>query len=113
MPSQGGAAVGDCNPSRRRFLLQKNRSEPIINARAVGPLHHMASPQQFGKYTLMERIAVGGMAEIYRAKTFGAAGFEKELVIKRILPQFSADDDFVHMFIDEARIAARLQHANI
>ena len=78
----------------------------------------MASPQpqqvqQFGKYTLVERIAVGGMAEIYRAKTFGAAGFEKDLVIKRILPQFSADDDFVRMFIDEARIASRLQHANI
>jgi serine/threonine protein kinase len=73
----------------------------------------MASAQQFGKYSLQERIAVGGMAEIYRAKTFGAAGFEKDLVLKRILPQFSSDDDFVRMFIDEARIAAKLQHPNI
>jgi serine/threonine-protein kinase len=73
----------------------------------------MSSAQKFGKYTLVERIAVGGMAEIYRAKTFGAAGFEKDLVLKRILPQFSADDDFVRMFIDEARLAAKLQHANI
>src|SRR5262245_17450713 len=70
-------------------------------------------PQTFGKYSLIERIAVGGMAEIYRAKTFGAAGFEKELVIKRILSQFSTDDEFVRMFIDEARLAARLQHANV
>ncbi len=73
----------------------------------------MATATKFGKYTLVERIAVGGMAEIYRAKTFGAAGFEKDLVIKRILPQFSADDDFVRMFIDEARLAAKLQHANV
>src|SRR5438094_3482804 len=73
----------------------------------------MATATKFGKYTLVERIAVGGMAEIYRAKTYGAAGFEKDLVIKRILPRFSSDGDFVRMFIDEARIAARLQHPNI
>ncbi len=75
-----------------------------------------ASPeagQRYGRYSLLERIAIGGMAEIYRAKTHGAAGFEKEVVIKRILPQLSADSDFVRMFIDEARLVARLQHANI
>jgi len=69
--------------------------------------------QQFGKYQLLERLAVGGMAEVFRGKAVGAAGFEKDLAIKRILPQFSEDEDFVRMFIDEARLAAQLQHGNI
>lgn len=70
-------------------------------------------PQAFGKYYLLNKIALGGMAEIFRAKTLGAEGFEKELVIKRILPHFTEDEAFRSMFIDEARLAARLQHANI
>jgi len=56
---------------------------------------------------------MGGMAEIFRAKTVGAEGFEKDIVIKRILPHYTEDEDFVKMFIDEATIAAKLQHANI
>lgn len=70
-------------------------------------------PQPFGKYILLKKIAVGGMAEIFLAKSTGAAGFEKEVVIKRILPSFSEDEGFVTMFIDEARIVAKLHHANI
>ncbi|TNF23584.1 MAG: serine/threonine protein kinase [Deltaproteobacteria bacterium] len=70
-------------------------------------------PQQFGKYVLLRRIATGGMAEIFQAKTAGAEGFEKDIVIKRILPHFSEDQAFVRMFIDEASITAKLQHANI
>ncbi len=70
-------------------------------------------PKQYGNFILLERIAVGGMAEIFRAKKIGAEGFEKELVIKRILPHFSEDEAFVTMFKDEARIAANLNHANI
>ena len=70
-------------------------------------------PQQFGKYILLRKIAMGGMAEIFRAKTLGAEGFEKDIVIKRILPHYTEDEDFVKMFIDEATIAAKLQHANI
>ena len=73
----------------------------------------MEGPTRFGKYQLVERLAAGGMAEVFRAKALGAAGFEKDIAIKRILPQFSADDAFVRMFIDEARLAARLQHRNI
>lgn len=70
-------------------------------------------PQKFGKYILLRKIAMGGMAEIFRAKTVGAEGFEKDIVIKRILPHYTEDEDFVKMFIDEASIAAKLQHANI
>lgn len=67
----------------------------------------------FGRYQLLEPLAVGGMAEVYRAQTAGASGFVKEVVIKRILPQFSEDQNFVRMFVDEARLAARLHHPNI
>lgn len=72
-----------------------------------------AFPKKFGKYLLMRKIATGGMAEIFQAKTAGAEGFEKDIVIKRILPHFSEDDAFVKMFIDEASITAKLQHSNI
>ena len=70
-------------------------------------------PQPFGKYVLLNKIALGGMAEIFRAKTVGAEGFEREVVIKRILPHYTEDEAFVTMFIDEATVAAKLSHANI
>lgn len=68
---------------------------------------------KFGKYTLMDRISYGGMAEVYRAKTFGAAGFERIVAIKLLLPNMAMDQDFVTMLIDEAKIAGQLSHANI
>ena len=67
----------------------------------------------FGKYLLLERISVGGMAEVYKAKSFGVEGFEKIIAIKRILPTMAEDQDFITMFIDEAKIAGLLNHANI
>ena len=70
-------------------------------------------PQRYGKYILLRKIALGGMAEIFRAKTIGAEGFEKTIVIKRILPHYTEDESFVKMFIDEASIASKLQHSNI
>ncbi|MCA9527076.1 MAG: serine/threonine protein kinase, partial [Myxococcales bacterium] len=69
--------------------------------------------RKFGKYLLLDRIGSGGMAEIWRARQFGAAGFQKDLVIKKILPHLAANDEFVRMFIDEAKIAVSLQHANV
>ncbi len=70
-------------------------------------------PKQFGKYYLLEKLAVGGMAEIYKAKTFGVDGFEKMLALKRILPHCSADKDFIAMLVDEAKLSVTLSHANI
>ena len=67
----------------------------------------------FGKYELVRRIGVGGMAEVFEARGHGAAGFIKEMVIKRILPVFNEDPEFVRLFIKEARLAAKLQNANI
>ncbi len=65
------------------------------------------------EYELLERIGVGGMAEVYRANSLGAEGFERPIAIKRILPNLAEDEDFVKMFIDEAKIAVQLSHPNI
>ncbi len=67
----------------------------------------------FGNYELGERIAKGGMAEVFAARRHGAEGFVKTVAIKRIRPRLTADPEFVRLFIAEARLAARLQHANI
>ncbi len=66
-----------------------------------------------GRYDLLRRIAVGGMAEIYLARESGLAGFQRPAIVKRLLPALSVDADFVEMFLDEARVAARLAHPNI
>ncbi|HET6583287.1 MAG TPA: serine/threonine-protein kinase, partial [Nannocystaceae bacterium] len=66
-----------------------------------------------GRYQVMRRIAVGGMAELYLARHVGRAGFEKVVAIKRVLPHLTEDAKFVDMFLDEARLAAGLDHSNI
>jgi len=70
-------------------------------------------PRQFGKYQLLDKIAVGGMAELYRAKVTREYGFEKQVAIKKILPHLSDEGNLVKSFIDEAKLAALLQHENI
>ncbi|MCP4809351.1 MAG: protein kinase [Proteobacteria bacterium] len=70
-------------------------------------------PEAFGKYYLIDRIATGGMAEIFKAKSYSTAGFEKVQVIKRILAHLSDNEEFVDMFIDEAKISVSLQHSNL
>src|SRR5271168_2057549 len=72
-----------------------------------------ALPRRFGKYTLLRKIATGGMAELFLAIQKSVAGFEKLLVIKRILPAMNQDRAFIDMLLHEARIAATLTHANI
>jgi len=69
--------------------------------------------QAFGKYVLVRKLAEGGMAEIFLAKQVGPEGFERNVVIKRMHPQLSSSPEFVQMFLDEARLAARLSHPNI
>ncbi|APR81713.1 Serine/threonine protein kinase PrkC, regulator of stationary phase [Minicystis rosea] len=72
-----------------------------------------ALPRQFGKYTLLRRLAAGGMAEIFLALHRSMAGFEKLIVIKRILPSMNQNKAFIEMLLHEARIAATLSHPNI
>jgi serine/threonine protein kinase len=67
----------------------------------------------FGPYRLVHQIATGGMAEIHLAKTRGLGGFEKLVALKMIHPNFSADDHFIQMLVDEAKITVQLQHVNI
>ncbi len=73
----------------------------------------MKKPLPFGKYYLLERINVGGMAEVFKAKSFGVEGFERIVAVKRILPSIAEDQEFITMFIDEAKVAVQLTHANI
>ncbi len=66
-----------------------------------------------GPYRIEHRLAAGGMAEVFVARRLGPHGFQKRVALKRILPQHARDAEFVGMFIDEARLAARLEHPGI
>jgi serine/threonine protein kinase/CheY-like chemotaxis protein len=68
---------------------------------------------QFGQYTLLEKIATGGMAEVWKARSRGVEGFQKTVAIKKILPHLTDNAEFIGMFIDEAKLAAQLSHPNI
>src|ERR1700755_2500993 len=70
----------------------------------------MAQQQQ--RYRIIERIAAGGMAEVYRAESAGLEGFKKIVAIKRVLPHLSEKKQFIGMFLDEARVGAHLSHSN-
>ena len=70
-------------------------------------------PREFGPYRLIRRLGVGGMAETFEAARNAAGGFEQRVCLKRVLPAFSDDDEFVSRFEREARLAARLRHTNI
>lgn len=73
----------------------------------------MSTPIPFGNYELIERIAEGGMAEVWRARSRGVAGFEKTVVVKRVLPSLLQRPGFAELLVREAKIAARLSHPNI
>jgi eukaryotic-like serine/threonine-protein kinase len=73
----------------------------------------MRRAQQLGRYHLLDRIAFGGMAEIYRAKTFDGHGTPHLVAVKRVLAHLAEDDDFIQMLVDEAKIASVLRHGNI
>src|SRR5581483_11305428 len=79
--------------------------------RTVGVV--LPQPIQFGKYTLFKRIGRGGMADVFKSRVQGPAGFERIFVVKRILPHLSDDPAFTKMFIEEAKMSARLSHPNI
>ncbi len=68
---------------------------------------------KFGQYVLIEKIATGGMAEVWKARMRGVEGFQKTVAIKKILPHLSDNQDFIEMFVDEAKLAAQLNHNNI
>ncbi len=95
---------------KKEILVEKEKAEE----KKAKPQKSLSPPKiEEEKYELLEKIAVGGMAEIYKARQKGPVGFEKIITIKRILPFLSNDEEFITMFTDEARIAAQLSHPNI
>ncbi len=73
----------------------------------------MSMPTSFGKYELLDRIGTGGMAEIFRARSVGPDGFEKILVIKRVLPELVSNKAFINLLVAEAKVTSLLNHPNI
>jgi serine/threonine protein kinase len=96
---------------------QSDRSESLVQSDTTTPpssrAAFLAAGTRLGRYELIRRLAVGGMAELYLARATGIAGFEKLVALKRILPQYAESADFVSMFLDEARLAATIQHPNV
>ncbi|HET9316523.1 MAG TPA: protein kinase [Vicinamibacteria bacterium] len=118
-------ALRDLQNLRPPFLPPRPSSGPIDLASLVEQA--LGSPQgakgpsapepivdgTYGPYRLLQKIAVGGMAEVFKAKRSGVEGFEKVVAVKRILPHLSDNKEFVEMFIDEAKMVAGLAHPNI
>src|SRR5579863_3543868 len=69
--------------------------------------------QQQQRYRVIERLAAGGMAEVFLAESAGIEGFKKQVAIKRVLPHLSEKKRFIAMFLDEARLSAHLSHSNV
>jgi eukaryotic-like serine/threonine-protein kinase len=88
-----------------------HRQQMLATPVACSP--RMSYGPRLGKYRLLRKLATGGMAEVFLAKTAGPMGFEKQLVIKRILPHLAEDPQFVQMFLGEAKLAAQLNHPNL
>jgi TonB family protein len=86
---------------------------PVDATRPVPAARPASSPGAFGRYQLLEKIGAGGMAEVFKARMSGEQGFEKIVAIKRIVPHMATNADFVTMFVDEAKLAAQLNHNNI
>ncbi len=96
-------------------------SSPVIPSPAPQPVIEKPVEEEqepvdgirFGQYVLLDKIATGGMAEVWKARMRGVEGFQKIVAIKKILPHLSDNRDFIDMFIDEAKLAAQLTHNNI
>lgn len=131
IPAPGAAAAGDAllealpglpaassTPEARRVPMPFEPPLADVLVEAPEALRPPSSPEvapgtPFGQYRLLERIGVGGMAEVWKARMTGLEGFQKTVAIKKILPHLTDSPDFVEMFIDEAKLAAELNHANI
>ena len=72
-----------------------------------------SEPTRLGRYEILGRLATGGMAEVFLGRLMGPSGFERVVVLKRILPHLARESDFVDMFLDEARIVAKINHKNV
>lgn len=106
-------SLADDSPVKKELeslLAAHDASKGFLN---VGASPETFVPFQFDKYSLLERIGRGGMAEVYRAKVVGPAGFEKQVAVKRILMSFVTQPGFLQLFENEARLNSLLSHPNI
>ena len=118
-PTPPPPVAHDANETVRIAMPKLERmpiSQPVFPA-AV-PASHPEDEEptdgtKFGQYVLLEKIATGGMAEVWKARMRGVEGFQKIVAIKKILPHLSDNQDFIEMFVDEAKLAAQLNHNNI
>ena len=111
-----GDPVADDGPAKDGEQSEKPASR--VTPRPPGLADEVAKnpetmPRRFGKYTLLRKLAVGGMAELYLALQKSVAGFEKLIVVKRVLPRLAQDQTFIEMLLQEAKIAATLNHPNV
>ena len=98
---------------RRERITFRTESAGLYRPTHDGERSEREALTEFGKFILQRKIAEGGMAEVFLAKQAGLEGFEKPVVVKRILPHLCHEDGFVQMFLNEARVAARLSHPSI
>jgi serine/threonine-protein kinase len=89
-------------------VISRSHSEATIPAGG-----HLPVPEQIGRYRVIDRLAVGGMAEVFICVERQLAGLERLVVVKRILPHLAMHDNFVEMFLAEARYVARINHPNV
>jgi hypothetical protein len=105
--------IAACGALRRPDNLTGNCVETYPRKLASeGTSASRAMAQQQQRYRVIEKIASGGMAEVFRAESAGLEGFKKTVAIKRVLPHLSEKKQFIGMFLDEARLSAHLSHSN-
>jgi serine/threonine protein kinase len=112
-PVRGGTeASGISGPAH--LLVSSGPDEGTEGATAIRKAPPKPAPQNvFGRYVLLDRLGEGGMAEVYTAVIYGAEGFRRPFVLKRLRPEMTRNNDVVSSFIDEANLAASLVHTNI
>ncbi len=117
-PSTPARSASEVDTARIPALVPERMSiaQPVLAPAAAAAPPEEDDPVdgiKFGQYVLLEKIATGGMAEVWKARMRGVEGFQKIVAIKKILPHLSDNQDFIEMFIDEAKFAAQLNHNNI
>jgi serine/threonine-protein kinase len=99
----------DSNAEDMESVRPNRRGRPLADS----DVPSRAAPEKIGRYQLCFELASGGMASVYLARAEGAPGFQKLVALKRIHPHLADEKDYVEMFLDEARIASRITHANV
>src|SRR5690349_2574168 len=85
----------------------------VLDRKSLDPHNPQSPPMAEQRYRVIDRLEAGGMAEVFKGEAASVQGFKKQVAIKRVLPHLAQNKNFISMFLDEARLGARLNHANI